>query len=53
DLTLEDGGLLKGSDGIPFQFIKDALPMTASYIRTIMNTSIVTKKFPDSWKISH
>ncbi|KAK7073285.1 hypothetical protein SK128_002766 [Halocaridina rubra] len=42
-----------GSDGIPFQFIKDALPMIASYILTIMDTSIVTKKFPDSWKISH
>lgn len=39
-----------GDDGIALQYVKDSLFITLPYIRTIINTSIVTKKFPDQWK---
>ncbi len=39
-----------GSDGISLKFIKDSLSVTAFYITCIFNTSIVTGKFPTSWK---
>lgn len=39
-----------GSDGIALRFIQDSLPVTISYITTIINTSIVTGKFPTIWK---
>ena len=39
-----------GSDGIPFRFLIDSLPVTAYYILIIVNTSIVTGVHPDLWK---
>lgn len=39
-----------GNDGISLNFIKDSLFVTAFYITCIFNTSIVTGKFPTSWK---
>ena len=39
-----------GSDGISLRFIKDALFIIAFYITVIINTSIVTKSYPSSWK---
>ena len=39
-----------GSDGISLNFIKDSLFITAFYLTCIFNTSIVTGKFPTSWK---
>ena len=42
-----------GSDGIPFKFIKDSLPVTIVYILVIINTSIVTSTFPSKWKQPH
>ena len=39
-----------GSDGIPFKFLIDSLPVTAFYILVIVNTSIVTGNYPDPWK---
>ena len=39
-----------GSDGIPFSYLKDALPVLIYYIFIIINTSIVTGIFPKSWK---
>ena len=39
-----------GSDGIPFRFLKDSLPVTIFYITIIVNTSIVTGLYPDPWK---
>ena len=42
-----------GSDEISFRFIKDSLPVNIIYITIIINTSIVTYTFPDSWKLPH
>ncbi len=39
-----------GSDGISFKFIKDSLYFTAFYLTIIINTSIVTGVFPQTWK---
>ena len=39
-----------GSDGISLRHIRDSLPVTIEYITTIINTSIVTGKFPSLWK---
>ncbi len=39
-----------GSDGISLRFIKDPLPVTALYFRVIINTSIVTGTFSETWK---
>lgn len=39
-----------GSDGVPLKFIKDSLYVTAFYLTCIINTSIVTGIFPNSWK---
>ncbi len=39
-----------GSDGITLRYIQDSLPITIPYITTIINTSIVTGKFPTMWK---
>ena len=39
-----------GSDGIPFSYLRDALPVLIYYIFIIINTSIVTGIFPKSWK---
>ena len=38
------------SDGIPFRFLIDSLPVTIYYILIIVNTSIVTDVHPDLWK---
>ena len=42
-----------GSDGIPFRFLIDSLPVTIYYILIIVNTSIVTGVYPDLWKHSY
>lgn len=42
-----------GSDGIPFHFIKDSLPVIIFYITIIVNTSIVNGSFPNLWKHLH
>ena len=42
-----------GSDGIPFRFLIDSLPVTIFFILVIVNTSIVTGKYPDPWKHPH
>ena len=42
-----------GSDGIPFKFIRDSLPIISFYITVIVNTSIVTHVFPHQWKHPH
>ena len=39
-----------GSDGIALRYIKDSLPVIINYITIIINTSIVTGKFPSLWK---
>ena len=39
-----------GSDGIPFRFLIDSLPVTVFYILIYVNTSIVTGVHPDLWK---
>ena len=39
-----------GSDGIPFRFLIDSLPVTVYYILIIVNTSMVTGVHPDLWK---
>ena len=39
-----------GSDGIPFKYLKHALPVLAFYITIIVNTSIVTGFYPKLWK---
>ena len=39
-----------GSDGIPLRYIKDSLYIIAFYLTIIINTSIVTKTYPSSWK---
>ena len=39
-----------GTDGITLRFLKDSLTVTISYLTTIINTSIVTGKFPSAWK---
>ena len=39
-----------GSDGIPFRFLIDSLPVTSFFILVIVNTSIVTGNYPDPWK---
>ncbi len=39
-----------GSDGISLRHIRDSLPMIIHYIKTIINTSIVTGKFLSLWK---
>ncbi len=41
-----------GSDGIPFRYIKDSLPVIVSYLTCILNTSIATGIVPTSWKHS-
>ena len=41
-----------GSDGIPLRFIKDSLPVIASHLTTIMNTSLVTGIFPTARRFS-
>ena len=41
-----------GSDGIPFRFLIDSLPVTIYYILVIVNTSIVTGVHPELWKHS-
>ena len=43
----------KGSDGIAYRFLIDSLPVLLSYILIIVNTSIVTGKYPDLWKHPH
>ena len=40
----------KGSDGITYRFLIDSLPVLIFYILIIINTSIVTGKYPDPWK---
>ena len=42
-----------GSDGIPFRFLIDSLPVTIYYILIIINTSIVTGVHPSLWKHSY
>ena len=39
-----------GSDGIPLNYLRDALPVLIFYIVIIINTSIVTGLFPKVWK---
>ncbi len=39
-----------GSDLISLRFLKDSLCITAHYLTVIINTSIVTGIFPESWK---
>ena len=39
-----------GSDDISLQFLKDGLGMIISHLTCIINTSIVTGKFPSAWK---
>ena len=41
------------SDGIPYKYLKDALPVLVFYITVILNTSIVTGLFPSLWKHPH
>ena len=43
----------KGSDGITYRFLIDSLPVLQFYILIIVNTSIVTGKYPDPWKHPH
>lgn len=42
-----------GSDGIPFRFLIDSLPVMIFFILIIVNTSIVTGNYPDPWKHPH
>ena len=39
-----------GIDGISLRFIRDSLPVMAFYYTVIVNTSIVTGKYPELWK---
>ncbi len=39
-----------GSDGMTLHYLQDALPVLITYITIIINTSIVTGKFPSAWK---
>lgn len=39
-----------GSDDIPLRFLKDALQIIIFYVTIIVNTSIVTGLYPNSWK---
>ena len=39
-----------GSDGISLMFLKHSLFATISYITCIINTSLVTGRFPKAWK---
>ncbi len=39
-----------GSDLMSLRFLKDSLCITAHYLTAIINTSIVTAIFPESWK---
>ena len=39
-----------GIDGISLRFVKDSLPIMAFYYTVVVNTSIVTGKFPMLWK---
>ncbi len=39
-----------GSDGMTFRYLQDTLPALITYITIIINTSIVTGKFPSAWK---
>ncbi len=39
-----------GLDGISLQYVKDALPVIASYLTCLINTSIITGVFPSDWK---
>ena len=39
-----------GIDGISLRFVKDSLPIMALYYTIVVNTSIVTGKFPRLWK---
>ena len=40
----------KGSDDITYRFLIDSLPVLDFYILVIINTSILTGRFPDLWK---
>lgn len=39
-----------GIDGISLRFVKDSLPIMAIYYTIIINTSIVTGRYPSLWK---
>ena len=39
-----------GSDGIALRFLRDALCVIAPFLTCIVNTSLVTGVFPESWK---
>ncbi|XP_063881592.1 uncharacterized protein LOC135111811 [Scylla paramamosain] len=39
-----------GSDGIAFKFLRDALYVIVPLLTCIINTSLVTGVFPESWK---
>ena len=39
-----------GSDNISLRFLKESLPVIIPYLTCIVNTSIVTGIFPESWK---
>ena len=39
-----------GIDGISLRFVRDSLPVMAVYYTVIVNTSIVTGKYPGLWK---
>ena len=39
-----------GSDNISLRFIKESLPVIIPYLTCIINTSIATGNFPESWK---
>ena len=39
-----------GIDGISLRFVKDSLPIMAFYYTIVVNTSIVTGRFPKLWK---
>merc|ERR1712002_824460 len=40
----------KGIDDISLRFIRDSLPIMALYYTIVVNTSIVTGKYPTLWK---
>ena len=40
----------KGIDDISLRFVRDSLPIMASYYTIVVNTSIVTGKYPTLWK---
>ncbi len=39
-----------GSDGMTLRYLQNALPVLITYITIIINTPIVTGKFPSPWK---